>query len=227
MITISEIGNFAKNEIDIRTLLLVCAVSIVVGLFILLTYYLTHKKNPARKMFNASLTATSVVAAIAVYAARTTAAVIIAIVVVGVGSAMRIAITKDEEDERFFMLWASAAGICVGTGEFMAAAILCVIMFIIFIVFGLVIKNDACLIIIKGIKDRELDTEGLIFRMLKRKAKLKTKTTVRDNFELIYEVPASVLLKMEKSRINISDSIMELGGIESVRVLSEAEDNEK
>lgn len=226
MITLNEIVNYFKNGLNWEPILIIAGMALVCGIFICLTYHFTHNRKNKGFGFEAGLVATSVIAALTLSCITSQTATIIAIVVIAVGSLFRVALTKEQQDERYYTLWSAAVGICIGETAFLQAAVISVIVFIVLLVCHLIDKKDMALIVVKGVRDREMEVKGILFQEFNKKAKLKGQSSDQDKFEVVYEVTNCELLRKERANVNIIGLIYDVGGIESVQIVT-GEDKQK
>lgn len=216
-------NSFLLSGINYRQLLIVTAFSLLAGLLCCFTYYLCHRRKNSGAGFMASLVALCVICAIAVFSASNSRVIMICAACIAL-----CALMKNRDDcEHIYSIWAAAAGICIGEGAFIPAAILSVLVFLVFLLFGLIEKQEYSLIIIEGACDRELEAEGLIFRLFRNKAVLKSKESTMEQFVLVYEAPSRTIDGMGKERISITDSLRALGGIKNVRIIPKEQMDEK
>lgn len=219
MTTLYEISNFYKSGINLRSLLIISAFSLLAGLLCCYTYFVSHRKKNSGAGYMASLVVLCVICAVAVFSVSNSKMIIVCAACIATCTLMKL----KEGNEHIYSIWSAAAGICIGEGQFIAAAFLSIIAFAVFLLFGLIERKEYSLIFIKGASDRELEAEGLVFRMFKNKAILKSKNSTVDDFELVYEIPSKTIDEMEKERLSITDSLRELGGIESIRVIPKSQ----
>lgn len=223
MVTLNEIINYFQSGMNWQPILILGLMAVICGLFVALTYHYTHDRKDRNVTFEACLVATTVISAMTICCISNTISAIVGVAVIAAGSLFRVAVTKEQQDERYYSLWAACAGICIGEKAFLPAALISVFVFLIFLICRFIGKRDIAYIVIKGVRDRELETKGVIFKSFGRKAKLKTQTSEKDSFELVYEVNTEEINRKEKENENIIGAIYDIGGIDTVMIKTGAD----
>lgn len=213
---IVEIIQNAGSAPSVRYLLVSLIMALVAGLFISLCAYIAGRRHTGNR-FSVLYAILTLVAAAIVLAVKAN----IAAALGGVAALLilQFVAPKETEGDGIFMVWAVGCGVCCGAEEYIVAGIGCAAVFLVLLVFGLVRKNDLKLIVIKGKLDSRVTVQGLVFRLLKKQAVLRVNSAAGDSYEIMYEVPGKVLEKVEKSRVNLPDTICGVEGVESVRII--------
>ena len=89
---------------------------------------------------------------------------------------------------------------------------------IIMLIIGNVKNNDRFLLIVRGDKKVAEEARTVIESSFDNKAKFRVENSTKDTVELIYEVSQKVLEKSKK-RVNVSDALYKLEGIEAVNLV--------
>lgn len=225
MSTIQDFLLFLKNGVDIRSLLVTVIMSLLIGLFIYFTVQLIRVGACRTGRLKAELVIIPVLAAVTVSCIRSTAAAAVVAAAAAVCCFLRFSIPRYHAEENIALVWGTAAGVCVGEGNYIAAGVLCVVVFLTLYVFGKIRKEKYCILTVRGDKIRRMEAEGLIFRVFQSEAVLKKKRIGPEEFEFVFEIPETAVREAEKQKIRIAERIGEMDGISSAE-LTGAEDRE-
>ena len=197
------------GELSLESIIFNILVSAVLGMFIFVSYMITHRGTIYSKKFNASL----VVMTVLTGTVMTVIGNNIALSIVRFRTAI-----KDSRDT-IYIFWTVIAGICCGVGDYLVAAIGSAVTFLILLILGLIKNDNRMLIIIRGSRSRQSAIQAHMFTTFKRKAILRVRNTDEDNVEFIYEVSVNQLKRVEEKNGNQTDALYKLGGIEYVNIV--------
>ena len=128
---------------------------------------------------------------------------------------------KDARDTTY-IFWAIICGICCGVGQFMAAAIGSVAVFVVLLVLGRVRNDVRTLLVIRAARTQELAIEGLVFEYFHGRAVQRVRNTTEDSVEFMFELSRGQLNRsLKRADRPITDELYALGGIDYVNIVSQ------
>lgn len=208
----------STGQLDLQSILLRMLTGTVIGLFIYLSYALSHEGSIYSKKFNVSLVAlTTITTAVMIVIGNNIA---LSLGMVGALSIVRFRTAIKDSRDTVYIFWAIVVGICCGAGDFLVAGGGSAFTFIVLLVFGRIKNDDRLLLIIRASRNNEERIEALIFQYYARKANLRVKNTTETSVEFIYELSRRTMERAEKAkksagaRRSITNAIYEIGGIE-------------
>lgn len=205
------------GELSLESIILNIAVSALIGVFIYVSYMITHKGTIYSKKFNASLIVMTVLTGTVMTVIGNNIA--FSLGMVGALSIVRFRTAIKDSRDTLYIFWTVIVGICCGVGDYLVAAIGSAITFIVLLVFGLIKSDNRMLVIIRAARSRQATIQAHMFALFKRKAILRVRNTDDENIEFIYEINQNLLRKVEEKGENLIDSIYNLGGVEYVNVV--------
>ena len=205
------------GELSLESIILNIAVSALIGVFIYVSYMITHKGTIYSRKFNASLIVMTVLTGTVMTVIGNNIA--LSLGMVGALSIVRFRTAIKDSRDTLYIFWTVIVGICCGVGDYLVAAIGSAITFIVLLVFGLIKSDNRMLVIIRAARSRQATIQAHMFAMFKRKAILRVRNTDDENIEFIYEINQNLLRKVEEKGENLIDSIYNLGGVEYVNVV--------
>lgn len=207
----------ATGELSLESIILNIAVSALIGVFIYVSYMITHKGTIYSKKFNASLVVMTVLTGTVMTVIGNNIA--LSLGMVGALSIVRFRTAIKDSRDTLYIFWTVIVGICCGVGDYLVAAIGSAITFIVLLIFGLIKSDNRMLVIIRAARSRQATIQAHMFALFKRKAILRVRNTDDENIEFIYEINQNLLRKVEEKGENLIDSIYNLGGVEYVNVV--------
>lgn len=205
--------------------LIIAAVSVLTGLFIDMTYLITHRHVQTDPFFHASLLTAALICAIVVYSANGVGVVCLAAVTAAYGLFVGKMNRSRIKDARIFLVWAIACGVLTAEKEFLISALLCAIIFLIFLFFDL-IDNLSYLLTIRGDASHQMEAQAAVFDLFGKKANLVLSETDNNGFEIVYKISSDVLRKFNRKRIDLISAIHGVPGIQTVTIGKEEQKDE-
>ncbi len=205
------------GELSLESIIFNILVSAVLGMFIFVSYMITHKGTIYSKKFNASLVVMTVLTGTVMTVIGNNIA--LSLGMVGALSIVRFRTAIKDSRDTVYIFWAVIAGICCGVGDYLVAAIGSAVTFLILLSLGLIKSDNRMLVIIRGSRSRQSAIQSYMFSVFKRKAILRVRNSDEENIEFIYEISASQLRRVEEKDGNLTDAIYKLGGIEYVNIV--------
>ena len=205
------------GELSFESILFNILVSAALGIFIYVSYMITHKGTIYSKKFNVSLVVMTVLTGTVMTVIGNNIA--LSLGMVGALSIVRFRTAIKDSRDTIYIFWTVIAGICCGVGDYLVAAIGSVVTYLVLLIFGLIKNDNRMLVIIRGSRSRQSNIQAHMFSVFKRKAILRVRNTDEDTVEFIYEISADQLRRVEEQSGSLTDSIYNLGGIEYVNVV--------
>lgn len=205
------------GELSLESIICNIAISALIGVFIYISYMITHKGTIYSKKFNASLVVMTVLTGTVMTVIGNNIA--LSLGMVGALSIVRFRTAIKDSRDTLYIFWTVIVGICCGVGDYLVAAIGSAITFIVLLVFGLIKSDSRMLVIIRAARSRQETIQAHMFSAFKRKAILRVRNTDDENIEFIYEINQKLLRQAEEKGENLIDSIYKLGGIEYVNIV--------
>lgn len=191
----------------------------VLGLFIYLSYYITHVGTIYSKKFNVSLLTLSILTATVMTVIGNNVA--LSLGMVGALSIVRFRTAVKDSRDATYIFWAIIVGICCGVGDYTVAGIGTAIVFCVLLLLGRVRNDNRILLVIRGARNTERRMEAVVFEYFNAKAALRVKNTTQDSVELIYEMPKRVYMVTNKKEKNITEMLYEIERMEYVNVVTQ------
>ena len=205
------------GELSLESIIFNILVSAALGLFIFVSYMITHRGTIYSKKFNASLVVMTVLTGTVMTVIGNNIA--LSLGMVGALSIVRFRTAVKDSRDTVYIFWTVIAGICCGVGDYLVAAVGSAVTFIVLLVLGLIKSDNRMLIIIRGSRSCQSAVQAQMFSTFKRKAILRVRNTDEESIEFIYEVTANQLRHIEEQGGNLTDTIYKLGGIEYVNIV--------
>lgn len=205
--------------LDLEGILLSLGVSIVIGLVIFLSYWITHSGTIYSKKFNVSLVMLTILTSSVMAVIGNNVA--LSLGMVGALSIVRFRTAIKDSRDTVYIFWSIVAGISSGAGEFMIASLSSAALFIMLLFLGRIKNDNRRLLIIRAAKRQERTIESAVFSYFKSKANLRVLNSTRDSVELIYELSGKTLDKATKGNKSITETLYEIDDVEYVNVVTQ------
>lgn len=207
----------SQNELALNDIFLNIIMAAVFGILIYISYYSTHRGTIYSKKFNASLVVLTVLTATVMTVIGNNLA--LSLGMVGALSIVRFRTAVKDSRDTIYIFWTIIVGICCGVGDYAVAAVGSVVVFIIFLFFGLIKNDKRMLIIIRAARNCQAPIQAYIYKVFRRMAVLRVRNTTDSTVELIYEVSAKTIEEIEAKNIDYINSMYEIGDVEYVNIV--------
>lgn len=205
------------GDLSLQSIIFNILISAVIGVFIYVSYYLTHRGTIYSRKFNASLVIMTVLTGTVMTVIGNNIA--LSLGMVGALSIVRFRTAIKDSRDTVYIFWTVIVGICCGVGDYIVAAVGSVITFAVLLIFGFIKNDNRQLIIIRAARNKQPSIQAYMFSTFRRKAVLRVRNTDEENIEFIYEVNSKLIEKIETGGTNIIDSIYNLGGVNYVNIV--------
>lgn len=217
-----ESSGVAAN-VGLEDLLLRIIVSVVLGLAIFVSYWISHAGTIYSQKFNINLITLTVLTATVMTVIGNNIA--LSLGMVGALSIVRFRTAIKDARDTTYIFWAIICGICCGVGQFLAAAIGSVAVFIVLLILGRVRNDTRIVLVIRAARSQELAVEGAIFQYFGSRAMERARNTTEENIELIYELSRRTLHKARKrAKEPITQTLYDLGGVDYVNLVAQSDE---
>ena len=205
------------SDLAPRDIVLHLVVAAIIGMFIFLSYRLSHNGSLYSKKFNVSLIMLTVLTATVMTVIGNNIA--LSLGMVGALSIVRFRTAIKDSRDTVYIFWTIIVGICCGVGDYLVASLGSAIVFVLLLLLGRIKNDNRMLLIIRSARLNESKIEALIFQYFNRKPVLRVKNTTDSSVELIYELSKKTLDKSSVGEKSITDPIYDLGNIEYFNVV--------
>lgn len=189
----------------------------ILGFFIFISYFISHRGTIYSKKFNASLVILTVLTGTVMTVIGNNIA--LSLGMVGALSIVRFRTAIKDSRDTVYIFWAIIIGICCGVGDYLVAAIGSAVVFVVILLLGCIKSDNRMLLIIRGARTKHPLIKSQVYKLFDGKAILRVENTTEESVELIYELTQKLLKKAEKSENDIAGSIYRLQGIEYVNIV--------
>lgn len=214
-----QIYNLFTTTSDMKweDIVLNIAVAALIGLFIFVSYSISHRGTIYSKKFNASLVILTILTATVMTVIGNNIA--LSLGMVGALSIVRFRTAVKDSRDTVYIFWTIIVGICCGVGDYFVAGVGSAITFFAILFLGCIKSDNRMLIIVRASRSKQASIKAKIYNILNSKAILRVENTTEETVELIYEVTQKMIFKAEKHYPDITAEIYTLGNIEYVNIV--------
>ena len=205
------------SDMTWQQILMNISAAAVLGMFIFVSYLISHRGTIYSKKFNASLVILTVLTGTVMTVIGNNIA--LSLGMVGALSIVRFRTAIKDSRDTVYIFWAIIIGICCGVGDYLVASIGSAITFAVIFVLGCIKSDNRILLIVRADRSKQPMIKSQVYKLFSGKAILRVENTTQDTVELIYELTQKMIKKAEKGEINITDSIYKLENIEYVNLV--------
>lgn len=205
------------NTLTLEQIIIQIVAAFIIGIFIYISYYISHAGTIYSKKFNVSLVMLTVLTSMVMTVIGNNIA--LSLGMVGALSIVRFRTAIKDSRDTAYIFWTIIVGICCGVGDFVVAGIGSAVVFILMLIFGRIKNDNRVLLVIRGSRNSEKEIEGIVFEHFKRKAIMKVKNTTPNQIELIYELTRKMFDEERKFGQTITDKLYKLKGMEYVNMV--------
>ena len=213
---ILEYLQVSTNQLSTENIVIGFAAAVIIAIVIFVSYRFSHSSAVYSAKFNVSLVMLTIVTTLIMSVIGNNVA--LSLGMVGALSIVRYRTAIKDPRDTAYIFWAIAAGICCGVQDFVIAGIGSGVIFLIMLIIGNVKNNDRFLLIVRGEKKATEEARTVIETSFDNKAKFRVENSTTETVELIFEVSQKVLEKSKK-RVNVSEELYKVEGVESVNLV--------
>ncbi len=214
-----KIYSLFNNPSDMtwQQILMNISAAAALGLFIFLSYQISHRGTIYSRKFNASLVILTVLTGTVMTVIGNNLA--LSLGMVGALSIVRFRTAVKDSRDTVYIFWAIIVGICCGVGDYLVASIGSAVVFVVILLLGCIKSDNRMLLIVRADRSKLPMIQSQVYKLFSGKAVLRVENTTSDTVELIYELTQRLVRKAEKNERNIPDSIYRLENIEYVNLV--------
>ncbi|HCD81301.1 MAG TPA: DUF4956 domain-containing protein [Ruminococcaceae bacterium] len=205
------------SDMTWQQILMNISAAAVLGMFIFISYLISHRGTIYSKKFNASLVILTVLTGTVMTVIGNNIA--LSLGMVGALSIVRFRTAIKDSRDTVYIFWAIIIGICCGVGDYLVASIGSAVTFAVIFILGCIKSDNRILLIVRADRAKQPMIKSQVYKLFSGKAILRVENTTQDTVELIYELTQKMVKKAEKVEINITDSIYKLENIEYVNLV--------
>ena len=205
------------SDMTWQQILMNISAAAVLGMFVFVSYLLSHRGTIYSKKFNASLVILTVLTGTVMTVIGNNIA--LSLGMVGALSIVRFRTAIKDSRDTVYIFWAIIIGICCGVGDYLVASIGSAVTFAVIFILGCIKSDNRILLIVRADRAKQPMIKSQVYKLFSGKAILRVENTTQDTVELIYELTQKMVKKAEKVEINITDSIYKLENIEYVNLV--------
>lgn len=211
---LQQTGSLAIQDIVVRLLM-----SVIMGIFIAISYKISHTGTLYSRKFNVSLFTLAILTTMVMTVIGNNVA--LSLGMVGALSIVRFRTAIKDSRDTMYIFWAIIVGICCGVGDYTVASIGTAVVFFVLLIVGGIKNDNRMLLIIRSSRINELRIESIVYNYYDKKAVLRVKNTTPETIEFIYELSKKIENKTLNKEKSISDTLYELSGIEYVNLVEQ------
>lgn len=211
---LQQTGSLAIQDIVARLLM-----SVIMGIFIAISYKISHTGTLYSRKFNVSLFTLAILTTMVMTVIGNNVA--LSLGMVGALSIVRFRTAIKDSRDTMYIFWSIIVGICCGVGDYTVASIGTAVVFFALLIVGGIKNDNRMLLIIRSSRINELRIESIVYNYYDKKAVLRVKNTTPETIEFIYELSKKIENKTLNKEKSISDTLYELSGIEYVNLVEQ------
>lgn len=209
--------------LNLYTILLNNSVTLLISLFIMLTYRLTYSGTVYSKKFNVSLGMITIVTTLIMSVISNNIA--LSLGMVGALSIIRFRSPVKDVRDASFIFWAIAVGVATGVSQYLLAAISSVVIFFFLLVMKQTHPDGRLLLIIKCSVAAQNKVQAAVKQYFPKGARQRMKNASSQGCELVYEVSQKVLTKAKnKAQVDIVEKLLKIEGVLNVNQVEQTDD---
>lgn len=205
------------SDMTWEQILMNIGVAALLGFFVFISYYISHRGTIYSKKFNASLVILTVLTGTVMTVIGNNIA--LSLGMVGALSIVRFRTAIKDSRDTVYIFWAIIIGICCGVGDYLVASVGSAVVFVIILILGCIKSDNRILLIVRAARSKQPIVKSKVYKLFGGKAVLRVENTTEGSVELIYELTQNMLKKAEKNEPDISGSIYAIGNVEYVNTV--------
>ena len=205
------------SDMTWEQILMNIGVAALLGFFVFISYYISHRGTIYSKKFNASLVILTVLTGTVMTVIGNNIA--LSLGMVGALSIVRFRTAIKDSRDTVYIFWAIIIGICCGVGEYLVASVGSAVVFVVILILGCIKSDNRILLIVRAARSKQPIVKSKVYKLFGGKAVLRVENTTEESVELIYELTQNMLKKAEKNEPDISGSIYAIGNVEYVNTV--------
>lgn len=205
------------SDMTWEQILMNIGIAALLGFFVFISYYISHRGTIYSKKFNASLVILTVLTGTVMTVIGNNIA--LSLGMVGALSIVRFRTAIKDSRDTVYIFWAIIIGICCGVGDYLVASVGSAVVFVVILILGCIKSDNRILLIVRAARSKQPIVKSKVYKLFGGKAVLRVENTTEESVELIYELTQNMLKKAEKNEPDISGSIYAIGNVEYVNTV--------
>ena len=205
------------SDMTWEQILMNIGVAALLGFFVFISYYISHRGTIYSKKFNASLVILTVLTGTVMTVIGNNIA--LSLGMVGALSIVRFRTAIKDSRDTVYIFWAIIIGICCGVGDYLVASVGSAVVFVVILILGCIKSDNRIVLIVRAARSKQPIVKSKVYKLVGGKAVLRVENTTEGSVELIYELTQNMLKKAEKNEPDISGSIYAIGNVEYVNTV--------
>ena len=205
------------SDMTWQQILMNISIAAIIGMFIFISYLISHRGTIYSKKFNASLVILTVLTGTVMTVIGNNIA--LSLGMVGALSIVRFRTAVKDSRDTVYIFWAIVVGICCGVSDYLVASVGSAVTFAVILILGCIKSDNRMLLIVRADRSKQPMIKALVYKLFNGKANLRVENTTPDTVELIYELTQKMVKRAEKGDVIITDSIYQLENIEYVNIV--------
>lgn len=205
------------SDMTWEQILMNIGVAALLGFFVFISYYISHRGTIYSKKFNASLVILTVLTGTVMTVIGNNIA--LSLGMVGALSIVRFRTAIKDSRDTVYIFWAIIIGICCGVGDYLVASVGSAVVFVVILILGCIKSDNRILLIVRAARSKQPIVKSKVYKLFGGKAVLRVENTTEGSVELIYELTQNMLKKAEKNEPDLSGSIYAIGNVEYVNTV--------
>ena len=205
------------SDMTWEQILMNIGVAALLGFFVFISYYISHRGTIYSKKFNASLVILTVLTGTVMTVIGNN--IPLSLGMVGALSIVRFRTAIKDSRDTVYIFWAIIIGICCGVGDYLVASVGSAVVFVVILILGCIKSDNRILLIVRAARSKQPIVKSKVYKLFGGKAVLRVENTTEESVELIYELTQNMLKKAEKNEPDISGSIYAIGNVEYVNTV--------
>lgn len=218
-----ELFSTTATSVSFEELVVRVLVSLVMGLVVFASYWLSHAGTIYSKKFNVGLVALTVLTGTVMCVISNNLS--LSLGMVGALSIVRFRTAIKDPRDTTYIFWAIICGICCGVGQYLPCAVGSAAVFLILLVLGRVRNDTRMLLVIRAPREQELQIEGLVYRYFDGRATKRVENTTEGTVEFMFELSRGELERASRQAdSSITDALYALGGVQYVNLVTQSDE---
>ena len=198
-------------------------VSAVIGLFIFISYVISHKGTIYSKKFGVTLIVLTVMTGTVMTVIGNNIA--LSLGMVGALSIIRFRTAVKDVRDATYIFWAIAAGIGCGVSQYALIVIGSAFLLLFLIITRKGFTSCNKLLVVQGKPDCLHKTEAAVDTFFSGKAHVSMRNVTEGSFELVYSIGEGILYKAAKeNQMDISEKLIKIDGVKRVNIVDQKDE---
>ena len=171
------------SDMTWEQILMNIGVAALLGFFVFISYYISHRGTIYSKKFNASLVILTVLTGTVMTVIGNNIA--LSLGMVGALSIVRFRTAIKDSRDTVYIFWAIIIGICCGVGDYLVASVGSAVVFVVILILGCIKSDNRILLIVRAARSKQPIVKSKVYKLFGGKAVLRVENTTEGSVELI------------------------------------------